>query len=216
MKNKYKNLLIIIVLSILIICFLIFTAYNTLNSNIISGVHIKGLDVSNMSMSDAKYQLDNYLNNLLPEEIKVKHGDFETTISLSQIGATFDTKSAINSAYNVGRQGNIFQNNMYVLSTMFGNVNIEPILKIDKEQLTKNLEDISTQLPDKVTESSYYIENSNLIITSGKEGNVIDTDATIEVINGLNPSTRFRIQLNTELSGRNKLSNGTYSPNGTR
>lgn len=35
------NLLIIIVLSILIICFLIFTAYNTLNSNIISGVHIK-------------------------------------------------------------------------------------------------------------------------------------------------------------------------------
>ena len=176
------NLLIIIVLSILIICFLIFTAYNTLNSNIISGVHIKGLDVSNMSMSDAKYQLDNYLNNLLPEEIKVKHGDFETTISLSQIGATFDTKSAINSAYNVGRQGNIFQNNMYVLSTMFGNVNIEPILKIDKEQLTKNLEDISTQLPDKVTESSYYIENSNLIITSGKEGNVIDTDATIEVI----------------------------------
>ena len=57
------NLLIIIVLSILIICFLIFTAYNTLNSNIISGVHIKGLDVSNMSMSDAKYQLDNYLNN---------------------------------------------------------------------------------------------------------------------------------------------------------
>lgn len=37
-------------------------------------------------------------------------------------------------------------------------------------------------MPDKVTESSYYIENSNLIITSGKEGNVIDTDATIEVI----------------------------------
>ena len=99
-----------------------------------------------MSMSDAKYQLDNYLNNLLPEEIKVKHGDFETTISLSQIGATFDTKSAINSAYNVGRQGNIFQNNMYVLSTMFGNVNIEPILKIDKEQLTtKDRNNLSSQ-----------------------------------------------------------------------
>ena len=106
------NLLIIIVFSILIICFLIFTAYNTLNNNIVSGVHIKGLDVSNMSISDAKYQLDNYINNLLPEEIKVKHGDFETTISLSQIGATFDTKSAVNTAYNVGRQGNIFQNNL--------------------------------------------------------------------------------------------------------
>ena len=51
---------------------------------------------------------------------------------------------------------------------MFGYVNIEPSLKLDKEQLTKNLEDISTQLPDKVEESSYYIDGNNLIITSRK------------------------------------------------
>ena len=138
------------------------------NHNIVSGVHIKGLDVSNLSKSDAKYQVENYINQNLPTEIKVKHGDFETTISLSQINATFDIKEATNSAYSIGRQGNIFQNNLYVLSTMFGYVNIEPSLKLDKEQLTKNLEDISTQLPDKVEESSYYIDGNNLIITSRK------------------------------------------------
>ena len=176
------TLLIIITITILVICFSIFTMYNVFNSNIISGVTIKGLDVSNMSKSDAKYQLDNYLKEKLPEEIKLKHGDFETTLSLSQIDAQFDTKSAVNHAYHIGRQGNIFQNNLYVLSTMFGNVNIEPTLKIDKNQLTKNLEDISTQLPDKVEESSYYIEESNLVITSGKEGMVVDIDATIETI----------------------------------
>jgi len=176
------TLLVIIAITILVLCFAIFTVYNVFNSNIISGVTIKGLDVSNMSKSDARYQLDNYLKDKLPEEIKVKHGDFETTISLSQIEAEFDTKSAVNHAYNVGRERNIFQNNLYVLSTMFGNVNIEPVLKVDKDQLTKNLEDISTQLPDKVEESSYYIEDSNLIVTSGKEGNVVDVDSTIEVI----------------------------------
>ena len=187
-KEKKKStlsifsMLVLIVIIILAICFSIFTVYNIFNSNIISGVTIKGLDVSNMSKSDAKYQLDNFLKEKLPEEIKLKHGDFETTISLSQINAEFDTKSAVNNAFNVGRQGNIFQNNLYVLSTMFGNVNIEPILKIDKKQLTKNLEDISTQLPDKVEESSYYIEENNLIITPGKEGNVVDVDSTINAI----------------------------------
>ena len=187
-NSKEKNtpsvfaLLVAVIISLLVLCFLIFTAYNTLNTNIVSGVSIKGLDVSNLSKSDAKYQLEKYLKNALPEEITLKHGEFQTTISLLQIDATFDTKSAVIDAYSVGRQGNIFQNNLYVLSTMFGKTNIEPILKINKEQLTKNLEDISTQLPDKVIESSYYIDETNLIITPGKEGNVVDIEATTSAI----------------------------------
>ena len=176
------TLLIIVTVTILILCFLIFTVYNTLNSNIVSGVSIKGLDVSNMSKSDARYKLDNYLEASLPEEIKLKHNDFETTISLSQINVSFDTKTAVNNAYNVGRQGNIFENNFYVLSTMFGKTNIDANLNLDTDQLSKNLEDISTQLPDKVVESSYYIDGNNLIITTGQEGTVIDIDATINAI----------------------------------
>ena len=187
-ENTQKNvlsifkLLVIIFVLILVIGFSIFTFLNLFNTNIISGVYIKGINVSNMSKSDAKYQVDKYINESLPEEITLKHDDFETTISLSQIEIEFDTKSASNNAYKVGRNGNIFQNNLYVLSTMFGKVNIEPSLKINKEQLSKNLEDISAQLPDKVVESSYYIEGNNLIITAGKEGNVVDVDATINSI----------------------------------
>ena len=82
------GILIIIVLLILII----FTGYNMFNQNIVSGVSIKGVDVSNMSKSDAKYKLDNYLSEVLPQEIKVKHGDFEATLSTSQIAVEFDTK----------------------------------------------------------------------------------------------------------------------------
>lgn len=172
----------IFLITLILVVFTIFTIYNSLNTNIISGVYVKGIDVSNMSKSDAKYQLDNYFNNSLPEELKLKHGDFEATISVSQIEAKFDTKSATNSAYKVGRQGNIFENNFNVLSTLFGKVNIEPTLSINKEQLSKNLEEISTQLPDTVIQSSYYIDENNLIVTSGKEGNIVDINQTIEAI----------------------------------
>lgn len=176
------TLLVILLISLLLVAFAIFTIYNTFNTNIISGVHIKGVDVSNLSASDAKYQLDTYLKDKLPEEIKVKHGDFETTISLSQMDISFDTKSATNSALKIGREGNIFENNLRILSMMFGSVNIEPKVTFDKQLLTKNLEDISTQLPDTVVQSSYYIDGNELVITSGKEGNVIDIDTTIESI----------------------------------
>lgn len=176
------TLLVILLISLLLVAFAIFTIYNTFNTNIISGVHIKGVDVSNLSASDAKYQLDTYLKDKLPEEIKVKHGDFETTISLSQMDISFDTKSATNSALKIGREGNIFENNLHVLSMMFGSVNIEPKVTFDKQLLTKNLEDISTQLPDTVVQSSYYIDGNELVITSGKEGNVVDVDTTIESI----------------------------------
>ena len=176
------SLLVGILLIIILLGFSIFTVYNIFNGNIITGVSIKNIDVSNMSTSDAKYTLDNYFAEKLPEEIKVKHGDFEGTISISQIEASFDTKNAVNSAFNVGRQGNIFQNNLYVLSTMFGKINIEPNVKLNKEQLSKNLEEMSAQLPDKVEESSYYIDGSNLIVTAGKQGNVVDVEKSIEII----------------------------------
>lgn len=176
------TLLVIIFISILLTFFTMFTIYNAFNTNIISGVHIKGMDVSGLSASDAKYQLDNYLKAKLPEEITLKHGDFESTISISQMEISFDTKSATNAALQVGREGNIFQNNLQVLSMMFGNVNIEPRITCNKQLLTKNLEDLSSQLPDAVVQSSYYLENNELIITSGKEGNIVDAEKTIEAI----------------------------------
>ncbi len=174
--------LIIAVICLILATFTIFTIFNMLNTNIISGVSIKNIDVSHLSPSDAKYQLDNYLSEKLPEEIKVVHGDFETTISLSQMDIAFDTKTATNLAYEIGRNGNFFENNFEVLSTLFGHINIEPDISLNSQLLTKNLEDLSGQLPDKVIQSSYYIEDDELIITSGKEGYVVDADATIQAI----------------------------------
>ena len=181
-KSSILKTVLIGIVVIIFFIFAIFTIYNMFNLNIISGVHIKELNVSNLSQSDARYQLESYINNQLPEELTLTYQDFKTTISLSQIDVSFNIKSAVNSAYKIGRDGNIFQNNFNILKTMFTKIIIEPTFSIDEEQLTKNLEDISSQLPDAVIQSSYYIEDTNLIITSGNAGNAINIDATIEAI----------------------------------
>ena len=179
---KIFGILVLILILIIVISFSILTAYNLLRQNIIAGVSIKGIDVSNTSPSDARYKLDNYISSTLPTELKLKHGDFETTLSLEQLEVSFDTKGVTNKAYRIGKEGNIFLDNFNVIYTLFKNVNLEPTLKINEEQLSKNLDEISAQLPDKVVESSYYQEGNNLIITTGKEGNVVDKEKTIEQI----------------------------------
>ncbi len=187
-KQKSKSVLSIfgmltgILIIIILLILIVFTGYNMFNQNIVSGVSIKGVDVSNMSKSDAKYKLDNYLSEVLPQEIKVKHGDFEATLSTSQIAVEFDTKSATNQAFSIGRQGNIFENDFYVLSSMLGKTDINLNLKLDTDQLSKNLDEMSAQLPDKVTDSSYYIDENNLIVTPGKTGNVVDVETSIQNI----------------------------------
>ena len=176
------KIILITFITIILLAFIIFTIFNMFNTNIIAGIQIQGLDVSGMSKSDAKYQLDNYITEKLPEEIKIKHGDFETTISLSQIEAIIDTKTASENAFKIGREGNPFQNDFQVLKTLFNNVDVPLTVSVNTEQLTQNLQEISTQLPDAVMQSSYYQEDNNLIVTSGKAGYVIDVEPSIEAI----------------------------------
>ena len=169
-------------LIILIASFMIFAFSLKGSSNIFSGIYIKNVDVSNLNKQDAKNKIDNYIKNNIPEEITLKHGDYETTISTSELDIKFDTKSAVAVAYNFGRSGNVFSDGFEVLGNMFFNKNVEPTLSFNEESLTKILKDISTKLPDKLIESGYYIDGNNLILNKGTEGNIINVEAMSKVI----------------------------------
>ena len=169
-------------LLVIVICFLIFSFSLKGNSNIFSGIYIKNIDVSNLSKQDAKNKIDMSIKNKIPEEIVLKHGDYEATISTEVLNINFDTTSAIKVAYNFGRSGNLFSDGFEVLGTMISNKNVEPTLSYDEESLEKALKDISTKLPDKVIESGYYIDGNNLILNKGSKGNVIDVDAMKKII----------------------------------
>ena len=180
------GILAIIILIIVAIAFSIFAVYNNTNKNIVSGISIKGINVSGLSSTQAKEKLENYLQENLPENIQLKHNDFETSIPLSSIEAKFDIDGAIQQTLEIGKNGNIFQNTFETLKTLFIPVDIEPSFSMNEQLLIDALNDISTKLPDTVIESSYYIENNNLILTSGKEGNVVNINQMVSYIkNGI-------------------------------
>ncbi len=182
-KNAHSNystgelfgLFVIIFLIILLLAFIVFTIFNINNKKIAYGISILGIDVSGLSKEDATTKLNNAILENIPSEIKLKHNDYETTIDTNTLEISVDIPSAINTAYNIGKSGNALQDDWAVLKTIFSKVNIEPVFNINEEELVNILNDISTKLPDAVIQSSYYIENNNLILTKGKTGNVVNT-----------------------------------------
>ena len=175
---------------LLCIAFLIFTFVNSQNENIVSGVSIKGVDVSGLSTEEAKETIQNYINENLPENINLVHNDYQTSIPLSALNVNFDIDSAVEQAYAIGKSGNMFENSFTALKTWIDPTDIELTATLDEEQLRTALNDISSKLPDTVIESGYYIEGNNLIVTSGSEGNVVNVDQMCTYIkNGISNLT---------------------------
>ena len=60
--------------------------------------------------------------------------------------------------------------------------NLECNVSINESETNKLINDISLNLPGALVESSYYIEDDNLIITKGKEGLVINSEKLLKLI----------------------------------
>ena len=184
------SILLVFIIALLAIGFSIFSISKKNSNSIISGVSIKGIDVSELTALEAKEKIETYITSNLPENIQLRHNDFETSIPISSLNVTFDIDEAVEQAIHTGKNGNFFENTFSIIKTKFDNINIEPSFSLNENELITILNDISTKLPDTVINSSYYIENNNLIITKGKEGNVIDINQmTTYIKNGINNLT---------------------------
>ena len=184
-KNDRKLILPIAIISILILVLIfsvIFALININNEKIFDNISIMGIDVSNMTREEANKAVKDVINAKISEELFLKKDDYETSLNANQINAVFDVENAVNQAYNIGRDGNIVTNNYGILwITLFGK-DIDCSLNYDEETLIEKIADISSKLPGAVVQSSYYIEDEELIIVKGKAGLTIKTDELKEQI----------------------------------
>lgn len=180
--NKYKFLILIVIVFLILAFSTIFALLNIANNGILNGIHVNGVDVSGLDASTAYKTLYDFLNTQKSKNIIVKYQDYETTISLHQLEVNYDIQSAVNSAYGIGRSKNIFLNNYDILYSKFFNRNLSFETTFSASELDNIVTDIATKLPGKVKQPSYYIEDNQLILSSGSEGLSIDTNLLKEQI----------------------------------
>ncbi len=191
-QKKLKSFLLLLIplfiFAILVgILSTVFALINRDNETIFSGISIQGIDVSNLTIDEAKRKVSSIIGNHISEEISLQHNDFQTVILPEQFGVSFDVDSAVEQAYSIGKSDSLIKNNYTILSLLLKNYNISPSINYDEDLLNSLIDSINAQLPDRVVNSGYSIDGTNLIITSGKDGILISSsDLKDEILSFLN------------------------------
>jgi len=182
-KRNFKILLIILVIA-LITAFLStgFAIKTSLSDKIIKGVTINDIDVSGLTEKEAIDLINEKINANEIEELSLAYKDFETKVARKDLDITYKTEEAVKEAFEVGRKDGLISNNFKILNTRSNNTNIKIGVEYNKEMMEGILEDIDQNLPGHISEYTYCIEDDELIITNGKEGILLDSEKTQNII----------------------------------
>ena len=200
-KKKSKAWIFIVTALIIVLAILStgFALINMNNSNIIAGVKIDEINLQGLSKENAKSVINKKIEEKLSQEIKIKVDEEEYTLALSQIELKYNVDEAVEQAYNIGRDGNIFVNNFKILKSKILGTNIEIKKEFNEELLNSFINEINSKIPNGVKQATYCIEGETLIITKGTDGLTIDTDELKQgIINNANLSNLKEIVLKTK------------------
>lgn len=183
-NTKIKKIIIILIAIIALILFFstIFAIVNSGNEKIISGVKIQGIDVSDIEKNNAKQKLEEIAQKAEEKQIILKYNELEITMNLTDLAINYNLNQALEEAYNLGRQGNIFKNNLDIIRTKLFLKDISLDINYDNKNLDDKIASIATALPGVTQEYSYFIEDEELIITKGKSGIVINKEELVNKI----------------------------------
>ena len=192
---KLKRKKIIAILLVVFLFSVIFALLNINSNKILNGVSINGIDISNMTKEEAINKITKLVDDKIDDKINIYYDEntsetsVETNLEISILGVQYDINSAIQKAYNIGKTGNIFENNFNILKTMINKQDIKLDITMNEENLSKTITNISLNLPNKLIQPSYYIEDNNLIITKGSKGNIIKEENfrqnLLEILNNI-------------------------------
>ena len=180
-KKKHTKAIVIticILVFVLIIGVLstIFALININSDKIISGISILGIDVSGLTQDEANTKITENLNSRLETNLVFNHNGILYNVLPSQLECSYDITKAVNEAYSCGRNGNIFVNNFDILNTLINKVNINVDFSYNNDLYESVVSQMNANFEDGIKQSSYTIDGNNLIITSGKAGNVIKSE----------------------------------------
>ena len=177
--NKIRKKILLIIFLIIVFLLLIFSVFFSLininNNNIFNGISINNIDISGLSKDEATSKISEIIQNKKDKNLAIKiNSEEEITENYDYLDINYNLNDCINKAFNIGRSGNIFKNNFEIINLLFNKKNICLNIDVNNEKLDILINELSSNLENKLVQSSYYIENNNLIITQGKTGNTIN------------------------------------------
>lgn len=171
-----------IILIILLFCSTIFALVNIGNEKIIRGISISGIDVSGLTKEEANTKINDIYQQKKEKEIELQYQDYQTTLNPTLMEVNYEVEKAVEEAHLTGKGSNIFSNNYQILTTLINKKNIEVNMNLNEDVTKQTISDIGVNLPGILIESSYAVEEDQLIITKGKAGVIVNTEKLLNQV----------------------------------
>lgn len=188
-------ILVAIVIGIFMAITIVFYTNQQKSEVIQSGVFIKDVNVSGLNKEEAIALVEEELKHKMNDHIELVYKNSNYYLEVEQIEAKFDIEASVNFALNIAKSGKFFEDIKQYTNVLMANINIEPVLTYNDEELTYYLETIETFLPDQLQQAAYYVEDDELIITNGVNGAGILYDELkkeiIEAIQDISYSNKY-------------------------
>ena len=178
-KTIWIVLITIAILIILVALFsTIFAVINIKSDKVLKGITINEIDISELTKEQAIEKINNIYGTRAEQQIYLTHGEYETSVTYEALEVKYQIQDAVNEAYNVGRSGNVIQNNFEILKTWKQGKNIKLNITLDTDMINQIGQNINNSIDDAVVQPSYYVEKADaqLIITAGKKGVKVDEE----------------------------------------
>lgn len=171
----HKYSILITIISILLFVGLaifstIFALTNRNSNKIVSGISIKGIDISGLTYNEAYEKVAKVYSEKMKQNITLKHNEYETSLTPEQIEANFKVQEAIDTAYNYGRSGKVLKDNYAIVYAGMAKIDINPSFSYNEKVLSDFITSTESNLPDAVKQSEYYIDGDKLVINKGEAG----------------------------------------------
>lgn len=176
------TILLAIVVGIIIAMVTMFYSNQQNTDKIQSGVFIKGINVSGLTKEEAIALVNSELDKQMNDHIELIYKNNNYYVEVEQIGAKFDIEASVDYAFNIAKSGVFLQDMAEYFTVLMTNIEIEPKLTYNDEELTNYLKTIEAYLPDQLVQHGYYVEDGELIVTNGVNGAGIEIDELKEMI----------------------------------
>lgn len=187
---KNKRTVVPVILILFIVIMLIATAilsFLTLqNENIYKGVTVGSLDASGMDPQELVKSLDAGYQSVLDDmSVTLKTDKHEEKMRYNDLGVKYDTETAVNEAYNVGRSGNIFKRLYAIARSSINGITINVPIIYDDAKVESFVNDFYSVTLRDMSPGAILITDSSVKLKSGHHGEEIDKQLTVDSVKAL-------------------------------
>lgn len=129
-----------------------------------------------MTKEEAKLAVSNYLDENTSDHVTFSFKNYQFDAEIEQFEANFDVDSAIETAYNIARSDNVVKNVKDYISLLMNTIDINPTFVYNEEAMDDYIDFLEVSLPEQVEQPGYYVEENQLVITTGSNGVGIKRD----------------------------------------